>query len=306
MQRYDDSEAAAVARYLLEMKYGLSMADVACGGVEDLDGSALTTDVTRLLNGEPVQYVVGEAEFYGRRFIVRPGVLIPRPETEELCQWILSSLDASPFLGKASVLDIGTGSGCIAVTLAAELPEASVSAWDISEAALAIARENADRLGIPVKFEKQDILHYSLPTEEDPFSAVAMKDAEPSGDGAPFSLIVSNPPYVCRSEATQMEPHVLEHEPHEALFVPDGDALLFYRVIARLGLQLLQPGGWLYFEINPLYADDLVSLMKEMGYADVETRQDQFGKTRMIRGTYSLSQKDRVKLASTLPWRETV
>jgi release factor glutamine methyltransferase len=284
MQRYDDSEAAAVARYLLEMKYGLSMADVACGGVEDLDSNVLTTDVTRLLNSEPVQYVVGEAEFCGRRFIVRPGVLIPRPETEELCQWILSALNASPLLGKASILDIGTGSGCIAVTLAAELPNASVSAWDISERALAVARENTDRLGIPVKFEKQDILHYSLLTREGSFSAAAMKAAEPSGGGAPFSLIVSNPPYVCRSEAAQMEPHVLEHEPHEALFVPDDDALLFYRVIAHLGLQLLQPGGWLYFEINPLYANDLVSLMEEMGYADVETRQDQFGKTRMLRG----------------------
>ena len=276
-QRYDDSEAAAVARYLLEMKYGLSMADVACGGVEQLDDNALTADVMRLLSGEPVQYVVGEAEFYGRRFIVRPGVLIPRPETEELCHWILSALDASPFLGKASILDIGTGSGCIAVTLAAELPEASVSAWDISERALAVAHENADRLGVPVKFEKQDILHNSLPTGEGRGGAL---DCGLS----PFSLIVSNPPYVCRNEAAQMEPHVLEHEPHEALFVPDDDALLFYRVIAHLGLQLLQLGGWLYFEINRLYADDLMALMKEMGYADVETRQDQFGKTRMIRG----------------------
>ena len=277
MQRYDDSEAAAVARYLLEMKYGLSMADVACGGVEQLDDNALTADVTRLLNGEPVQYVVGEAEFCGRRFIVRPGVLIPRPETEELCHWILSALNTSPFLGKATILDIGTGSGCIAVTLAAELPNASVSAWDVSERALAVAHENADRLNVPVKFEKQDILHYSLPTGEGWGGA-------PDCGPAPFSLIVSNPPYVCRSEAAQMEPHVLEHEPHEALFVPDEDALLFYRVIAHLGLQLLQSGGWLYFEINPLYANDLVSLMKEMGYADVETRQDQFGKTRMIRG----------------------
>ncbi len=263
VQRYDDSEAAAVARYLLEMKYGLSMVDVACGGVEKLDCSALTTDVTRLLNGEPVQYVVGEAEFCGRRFIVRPGVLIPRPETEELCQWILSALNASPFLGKASILDIGTGSGCIAVTLAAELPNAFVSAWDVSDEALVIANENATRLGVSVKFEKQDVFHYSLPTGE------GRGGAQDCGL-SPFSLVVSNPPYVCRSEA--------------ALFVPDDDALLFYRVIAHLGLQLLQSGGWLYFEINPLYANDLVSLMKEMGYTDVETRQDQFGKTRMIRG----------------------
>lgn len=271
MQRYDGSEAAAVARYLLEIKYGLTIADVACGGVDQLDEDVLAVDVARLLNGEPVQYVVGEAEFFGRRFVVRPGVLIPRPETEELCQWILSADHASASgEGKRgiSILDIGTGSGCIAVTLAADLPMASVFAWDISERALTIARENACRHAVNVQLEKHDVLA-PLPS----FSCETT-----------FSLIVSNPPYVCRSEAAQMEPHVLEHEPHEALFVPDDDALLFYRVIARLGLQLLLPGGWLYFEINPLYADDIVSLMREMEYTDVETRRDQFGKTRMIRG----------------------
>ena len=288
-QQYGDGEATAVARYLVELKYGLSMADVACGGVETLDNSALAADVARLLDGEPVQYVVGEAEFCGRRFIVRPGVLIPRPETEELCRWILE--DNGLWSEGCEILDIGTGSGCIAVTLAAELPKAAVTAWDISETALAIARENADRIGIPVKFENQDIIHYSLPTGE---------------GGTSFSLIVSNPPYVCRNEAEQMEAHVLEHEPHEALFVPDDDALVFYRAICRFGQHALLPGGWLYFEINPLYAEDLFALMSEMGYVDVETRQDQFGKTRMIRGTFSLSQKGRVKLVSTLPWREKV
>lgn len=288
-QRYSDGEATAVARYLVEIKYGLLMADVACGGVETLDDAALAADIARLLESEPVQYVVGEAEFCGRRFFVRPGVLIPRPETEELCRWILE--DNGLWSEGCEILDIGTGSGCIAVTLAAELPKAAVTAWDISETALAIARENADRLGIQVKFENQDIIHYSLSTGE---------------GGASFSLIVSNPPYVCRSEAEQMEAHVLEHEPHEALFVPDDDALVFYRAICRLGQHALLPGGWLYFEINPLYSDELMALMSEMGYVDVETRQDQFGKTRMIRGTFSLSQKGRVKLASTLPWREKV
>ena len=262
-QRYSDGEATAVARYLVEMKYGLSMADVACGGVETLDEATLANDVERLLDGEPVQYVVGEAEFCGRRFVVRPGVLIPRPETEELCHWILEGRGA--WREGCRILDIGTGSGCIAVTLAAELPKAAVMAWDISEAALAVARENADRLDISIKFEKQDIFQYSLLT------------------GAPFSLIVSNPPYVCRSEAEQMEAHVLEHEPHEALFVPDDDALVFYRAICRLAQHVLLPGGWLYFEINPLYADELMALMSEMGFVDMETRQDQFGKTRMIR-----------------------
>ena len=266
-QRYSDGEATAVARYLVEMKYGLSMADVACGGVETLDEATLANDVERLLDSEPVQYVVGEAEFCGRRFVVRPGVLIPRPETEELCRWILE--ERGSWREECGILDIGTGSGCIAVTLAAELPKAAVMAWDISEAALAVARENAKRHGVSVKLEKHNVL--------------APIPSEGSGE-APFSLIVSNPPYVCRSEAEQMEAHVLEHEPHEALFVPDDDALVFYRAICRLAQHVLLPDGWLYFEINPLYADELMALMSEMGFVDVETRQDQFGKTRMIRG----------------------
>jgi len=296
--RYAEGEAGAVARYLLEMKYGLSMVDVACGGCEALDESALQDDLRRLACGEPVQYVVGEAEFCGRRLRVAPGVLIPRPETEELCRWILSSLadcdsvysplfakEKSPLptgegRGGARILDIGTGSGCIALTLAAELPQAKVTAWDISDDALAIARDNAARLGISVRFERQDVLRYSLPAVENP------SEASLAGEclwGTPFCLIVSNPPYICRQEAAAMEPHVLEHEPHVALFVPDDDALLFYRAIARLGLQALSPGGWLYFEINPLYADPLVVLLGDMGYDHIESRTDQFGKVRFVR-----------------------
>jgi len=157
-KRYGAAEAAAVVRYLLEMKYGLSMVDVACGKTETLDELQLSADLQRLENGEPVQYVVGEAEFFGRRLHVNPSVLIPRPETEELVSWCLELRNDSDLSNHPAILDIGTGSGCIACTLAAEWPEAKVSAWDISEEALQVARENAERLQVHVLFEQRDAL----------------------------------------------------------------------------------------------------------------------------------------------------
>lgn len=264
-ERYGDVEAAAVARYLLEMKYGLTMADVACGRTETTDEALLRTDLARLTAGEPVQYVVGEAEFRGRRYRVQPGVLIPRPETAELVDWCLE-LRADNNLGPhPALLDIGTGSGCIACSLAVEWPEAVVSAWDISETALAVARENAGRVGAKLRLEQRD--------------ALQLDPSEPVG----WDVIVSNPPYVCRREAAAMEAHVLNYEPEEALFVPDDDALCFYRAIAEYARHRLNPGGWLYFEINPLYAEELRGLLELMGFERVLSRDDQFGKTRMMR-----------------------
>ena len=161
------------------------------------------------------------------------------------------------------MLDIGTGSGCIACTLAAEMAEAEVTAWDISEEALAIARENARLLGVNVTFEKVDILRVM--------------------ERSPLDLIVSNPPYICEKERTEMERNVLEHEPETALFVPDDDPLLFYRTIAEYGRETLKRDGWLYFEINPLYVSDLRELLHVMGYHAIESKEDQYGKPRMIR-----------------------
>ena len=267
---YDQREAQSVARMVLEMRFGLTLADVLCGQMPD--ECDLRPIQQRLLAGEPVQYVIGEAEFGGRRFRVAPGVLIPRPETYELCQWVSNRGERREERGEKEerILDIGTGSGCIACTLAAELPEAEVTAWDISEEALAIARENARRTHVHVLFEQADIL--------DPRLIAASPQNR-------YQVIVSNPPYICQKEQATMERHVLDHEPHLALFVPDDDPLLFYRAIARYASLSLTPGGSLYFEINPLYATELSALLSAMSYHDIEIRNDQFGKPRMIKAT---------------------
>ena len=267
---YDEHEAKAVARLVLETRFGLTMADVLCGRMA-ADEELLPIQ-GRLLQGEPVQYVLGEAEFGGRRFRVAPGVLIPRPETYELCQWSLHLLGQGPVVQslsgwRGSVLDVGTGSGCIACTLAAALPQATVTAWDISEEALAIARENAERTHVHVSFEQQDILRHS----------------ELKARKSKIDIIISNPPYICEQEKTAMEPGVLDYEPHVALFVPDDDPLLFYRAIAVYARQALKPGGALFFEINPLYNKPLEQLLYGLGFAAVEQREDQFGKIRFMK-----------------------
>ena len=267
---YDQREAQSVARMVLEMRFGLTLADVLCGQMPD--ECDLRPIQQRLLAGEPVQYVIGEAEFGGRRFRVAPGVLIPRPETYELCLWVSNRGERREERGEKEkrILDIGTGSGCIACTLAAELPEAEVTAWDISEEALAIARENARRTHVHVLFEQADIL--------DPRLIAASPQNR-------YQVIVSNPPYICQKEQATMERHVLDHEPHLALFVPDDDPLLFYRAIARYASLSLTPGGSLYFEINPLYATELSALLSAMSYHDIALKNDQFGKPRMIKAT---------------------
>ena len=256
--RYDENEAKAIARMVVELRYGLTMTDILCQRVDDLPHSELLAMRQRLEAGEPVQYVLGVAEFGGRLFRVAPGVLIPRPETYELCQWIISEQRGG------DMLDIGTGSGCIACTLAAELPEARLTAWDVSDAALRTAAANAERTNVHVSLVKQDALR-------------------PSADHGLWDVIVSNPPYICRNEKAAMAPNVVDHEPHEALFVPDDDALLFYRAIARYAAKALRPGGRLYLEINPLQADALERLLEGCGLTEIETRNDQFGKKRMTR-----------------------
>ena len=265
---YDENEARAVAKMVLE-HYGLTMSDIVLGREQTLPVEELLTIRTRLLSGEPVQYVLGLAEFGPHVFHVAPGVLIPRPETYELCQWIVGSEQRKVISNKYSILDIGTGSGCIACTLAAEMPEAEVTAWDISEEALKIARENANRHDVHVTFEQVDALHL---TSDICHQASAV-----------FDIIVSNPPYICNKERTRMETNVLEHEPHIALFVPDDDPLLFYRAIAHYGQSALKDGGWLYFEINPLYTDDMQRMLNMMSYHDIEIKTDQYGKQRMVR-----------------------
>lgn len=261
---YGNGEARAVTDYVLDVCFGLSKADILCGAVEEMTAektAELNKIFGRLTEGEPVQYVLGRAEFSGRWFNVRPGVLIPRPETEELCAWITADSKAS---ASPKVLDIGTGSGCIAITLQLDMPESNVTAWDISADALDVARENAQRFGANVNFVKQDALN-----------------AKPEGE---WDVIVSNPPYICEKEKKDMAVNVLEHEPHTALFVPDADPLLFYRAITRLAVQTLNKGGRLYFEINPIYADDTCRMMQAEGMTAVELRSDMYGKQRMAKG----------------------
>ena len=289
---YDTDEAKTIVRWVLDVRFGLSLADVVCGKTDELSEAAqaeLEAMMQRLEQAEPVQYVVGVAEFCGRQFHVEPGVLIPRPETGELCLWIkgikeelegvkgelkgrYSAIEDEPY----SILDIGTGSGCIAITLALEMPEAKVTAWDVSEKALSIAKKNAEALKADVTFEQQDILklgeqNISLTTHLSPLTSHT------------YDLIVSNPPYVCEQEKATMAKHVLEHEPHLALFVPDDDPLRFYRVIARYTREALKPDGLLYFELNPLYAQETEAMVRELGFAETEIKLDMFGKRRFLK-----------------------
>ncbi len=265
---YDAGEAQAIVRTVLDVEYGMTLTDIICGKVNELSSDEernLEEIITRLQNGEPVQYVLGEADFAGRTFHVEPGVLIPRPETAELCQWIeedVSSLEADE---RKQILDICTGSGCIAITLGLTLPNSEVTGWDISEDALRIAQGNVEMLKAGnVRIEYQDAL--MLP-----------KAAETA------DIIVSNPPYICEKEKADMEKNVLEHEPSIALFVPDEEPLKFYRAIAEYASSALKPEGALYFEINPIYAKETREMLEELGFKDIETKEDAFGKKRMMK-----------------------
>ena len=279
---YGEDEARWIGREVFLLRYGLSQTALLMGEAEHISEAELKGLQQRLLEGEPVQYVVGETEFCGHRFHTAHGVLIPRPETEELCRWIVEEWKEESGKGKEEsgkrkeesgkrkeesgkrLLDIGTGSGCIACTLAAELKEAQVGAWDISADALRIARGNAERLGVSVNFELVDALQPPHPTP------------------GSLDIIVSNPPYVCQQERADMERHVLDHEPPLALFVPDDDPLLFYRAIADYALQALRPGGRLYFELNCRFAHETADMLQQAGFSDVCIRKDQYGKDRFI------------------------
>lgn len=254
----------AQERILLEDVFGLTLTNVCGGALEKMspsDKQRYSTLKARLQKGEPVQYVTGKAPFCGRFFHVEPGVLIPRPETEELVDTVISAMSVGS--QPLNILDIGTGSGCIAISLALQ-KDTKVTAWDISEKALAIAGKNAEMLGATVSFECQDIFKASYPQA-------------PSWD-----IIISNPPYICRKEAALMESNVLDHEPHEALFVPDEEPLLFYEAIGKYAQQGLKQNGLLAFEINPLYANQLYDSLSHQGFHDISIINDSFGKQRFI------------------------
>ena len=362
---YNEREAQAIVRTVLDALFGMSLTDICLGKVTQLsadDTTRLEKIMQRLEKSEPVQYVLGAEWFAGRLFDVAPGVLIPRPETEDLVKWtcdeakekekednskeekgkeekevskkgeapkkeeqplstplkeeeeglrkgedapqkeeqplssllkeekeglrkgedasqkeeqLLSSLlknnkevsEKGEEAPHPSILDIGTGSGCIAITVALALPQARVTAWDISTDALAIAAGNAHRLGASVRFEHQDAL--SAPDDE-----------------ACWDVIVSNPPYICDKERADMSDNVLSYEPELALFVPDSDPLLFYRAIARYASKALKPGGRLLFETNTAYAHEVAQTMADEGFTAIEVRNDCFGKPRMVKGAF--------------------
>lgn len=254
---YDEREARAVARILLEDVLGFTLADI-YGGKQVNCSADFIRAFNLIRQGVPVQYAVGKALFADRYFKVTKGVLIPRPETQELCLWVAEDCKTA-----GTILDIGTGSGCIAITLALET-KAKVTAWDIANEAFQTAKTNAQALGADVTVEQQDALKVT-------------------DDGRRWDVIVSNPPYICQKEKVDMEANVVDHEPSIALFVPDSDPLMFYRAITRYASTSLNKGGCLFFEINPLYAKEMETMAEEEGFAHFETREDQYGKKRMMK-----------------------
>ena len=257
---YDPREARNIAQLYVCEAARISLSALLSDPGAPLEIEGLDEAIAELAGGRPVQYVVGSTEFFGRRFAVREGVLIPRPETEELAAWIVADE------GRACrLLDIGTGSGCIAATLALELPRAEIFAADISEAAIAVAAENCRTLGANVVFRRAD----------------ALADL-PERFPERFDVLVSNPPYVPAGDRASMHPNVRDYEPSEALFVPDDDPLLFYRAIAQAGRRMLVPGGRLYFEIYHTAAAALERLLAENGYGAIRLREDMNGNPRML------------------------
>ncbi len=285
-QRYGSGEARALYELIMERRFGLSRTDILLGKDTTLsaeDKAELEIIVDRVAKGEPVQYVLGCADFCGREFLVGPGVLIPRPETQELVRLVEQHLA----LG-STVLDIGTGSGCIAITLA--LAGYEVTALDVSDVALSFARRNAERLGAEVEFVKGDILKEKSEKLKVKNNSNLPKETENESNSDyslftfHFSLdaIVSNPPYICESEASAMDGNVLDHEPHLALFVPDHDPLLFYRAISEFGLEHLAADGLLFFEVNRAYAEQVAELLLQKGYRETKIVKDQYDNNRFV------------------------
>ena len=261
---YSDSEALALAKMLLVEVFGFSTLELYGGKDKEFSEkhrSVLAEMIRRLQKNEPIQYIIGMESFCGLTFEVNSNVLIPRPETQELVSWIVEDCRADEAV---RILDVGTGSGCIPVSLAKQLPKAEVESWDISEGALEVASRNCERNGVKVLLRQKDVLN-----------------AAP--EGVFYDVIVSNPPYIADKEKVDMEANVLDWEPSLALFVPDEDPLLFYRKIALLGREMLKEGGSLYFEINRAYGQETSLMLSELGYNQIELKKDSWGNDRMIK-----------------------
>jgi release factor glutamine methyltransferase len=262
-------ESEASIRIIMEHLKGWTPVDLVIRRDDDISDfiAQKAIDIaTRIANDEPIQYILGTARFMGNDFKVTPATLIPRPETAQLVDMIVSDYDNQRDL---NVLDIGTGTGCIAISLARALKFANVSALDVSSEALEVAHENANSLKVNVEFIHADILSYSA-----------------DNCATKYNIIVSNPPYIAQFEEAQMESRVTEHEPHSALFVPDENPLIFYKAIAQFGKCALVNKGRLYFEINPLFTKELTQELAKLGYRDILVHRDFCGKNRFITAIY--------------------
>ena len=261
---YSAEEARTLARMAAAELSGEDVMRYLIEPNEEIEIEGLESLAEDLAAGRPIQYIVGHTEFCGEEFAVREGVLIPRPETEELVMWAVEKARMAG-LTKPRILDVCTGSGCIAIALKRSIPTASVTAIDLSDEALAVARENRDRIGVEVEIIKDDALKGMTSIE-----------------GESFDIVVSNPPYIPLSEREAMHINVTQHEPHMALFVDDSDPLIFYREIARSARRMLLKGGYLLFEIHERLADATVEMLRSEGYQDIELRRDFRQKPRMI------------------------
>jgi release factor glutamine methyltransferase len=280
---YDIGEAESFFYLILEEKQKLKRIDLALNPdltFSDEEIQIWNSILEQLKKEIPIQYLLGKTSFYGLEFVVNENVLIPRPETEELVEWIIKSRKWKVGSGelrsesqKINILDIGTGSGCIAISLAKNIPNAQVFAIDISEKALATAQENTVMNQVNVNFIKTDILK-KLPTSQ--FSLPTY-----------FDIIVSNPPYVRELEKQEIKKNVLDNEPHLALFVDDNDALVFYRKIAELAQKNLAPNGQLFFEINQYLGKEMIELLDKMGFKNIELRKDIYGNDRMMKADFN-------------------
>lgn len=289
---YDVGEAESFFYLILEEKQKLKRIDLALNPdstFSDEEIQIWNSILEQLKKEIPIQYLLGKTSFYGLEFEVNSTVLIPRPETEELVDWIIQSWklsfdSAQDDSGNIKILDIGTGSGCIAITLAKNIPDAQVFAIDVSEKALATAQKNAIKNEVDVHFIKTDILKITdlekLPTSHFASPVRALLSGQLP---TKFDIIVSNPPYVRKLEKHEIKKNVLDNEPHLALFVDDNDALIFYRKIAKLAQKNLSPNGQLFFEINQYLGKEMIDLFEKMRFKNVELRKDIYGNDRMIR-----------------------
>lgn len=267
---FDPREAQSIARIVFEDCFLLQRSQFPQTILNNTQSGRLQSIFSALQRQEPLQYILGQADFYGLKFKVDSRVLIPRPETEELVEWVLDTIKPPSFSTSARILDIGTGSGCIPITLAKKLPQAEVWGLDVSPAALTLAQENAQLNQVQVHWLEVDILQEALWGQH--FS-----------NNPTFDVIISNPPYIPEREEVLMPVQVTQYEPHLALFVSDDDPLIFYRQIARFAKQYLRRNGYLFFECNEYNASEVATMLSEMAWKEIVLQKDLSGKERMIR-----------------------